>query len=93
MAVELAADLASFPPLALAAAKRLLSEGVTVDLATAVHLERSTVATLFDSEDRVEGHRRVRGEASAALPGLLTASQCPRNRGGRFSLNERTPSA
>lgn len=54
VAVELAADLASLPPLALAAAKRLLSDGVTVDLATAVDLERSTVATL-DSEDRVEG--------------------------------------
>jgi enoyl-CoA hydratase len=54
-AVALAADLAVLPPLALAAAKRLLGAGTGLPEATAKDLERQTVSMLFASKDRVEG--------------------------------------
>jgi enoyl-CoA hydratase len=54
-AVELATLLAALPAQALAAAKRLVDEGVDMPLATAVTFERETVAHLFDTTDRVEG--------------------------------------
>jgi enoyl-CoA hydratase len=54
-AVELAARLAALPPLALAAAKRLLAAGPMLALPAAIALERSTVSALFDTDDRVEG--------------------------------------
>jgi enoyl-CoA hydratase len=52
---DLAARLAALPPLALAAAKRLLAPGVGLPEAAAVDLERQTVSMLFGTEDRVEG--------------------------------------
>ena len=56
-AVSLAARLAMLAPLALAAAKRLVDDGASMPLASAVALERETVAMLFGTEDRVEGVR------------------------------------
>ncbi len=54
-AMDLAAHLATLPPLALAAAKRLLAAGVGLPEAAAVDLERQTVSMLFGTEDRAEG--------------------------------------
>jgi enoyl-CoA hydratase len=54
-AVTMATGLASLPPLALAAAKRLLSAGSAVPFDAAVDLERQTVSMLFGTDDRVEG--------------------------------------
>jgi enoyl-CoA hydratase len=54
-AMELATRLAALPAQALAAAKRLVDEGVDMPLAAAVTFERETVAHLFDTADRVEG--------------------------------------
>jgi enoyl-CoA hydratase len=54
-AVALAEVRASRPPLALAAAKRLLADGRHLPLDAALELERATVAGLFASQDRVEG--------------------------------------
>ena len=56
-ALALAASLSSLPPLALAAAKRLVDEGAAMPLRSAITLERETVAMLFGTEDRVEGVR------------------------------------
>jgi enoyl-CoA hydratase len=52
---ELAGSLASGPPMALAAAKRLVDEGVELPFDTAVGLERDAVAMLFATDDRREG--------------------------------------
>jgi enoyl-CoA hydratase len=54
-ACELAAHLATRPPLALAAAKRLVDDGVTMPFDAAVTFERETVSKLFATQDRVEG--------------------------------------
>ena len=54
-AVALGARLASMPPLALAAAKRLVDRGALLPLDAAITLERETVSMLFATEDRVEG--------------------------------------
>ena len=52
-ALALATKLAALPPLALAAAKRLVDE----PLDSAIALERTTVSMLFGTDDRVEGVR------------------------------------
>jgi enoyl-CoA hydratase len=54
-AVALAARLAELPPLALAAAKRLLGAGPALPEPAAIELERQTVSLLFASGDRAEG--------------------------------------
>ena len=54
-AIELAAQLAAMPGLALAAAKRLVDEGATMPLDVAVTFERETVSMLFGTDDRAEG--------------------------------------
>jgi enoyl-CoA hydratase/carnithine racemase len=54
-AVSLASRLAALPPLALAAAKRLLAAGVGLPESAAVDLERQTVSMLFGTADRAEG--------------------------------------
>lgn len=56
-AVAIATELATLPPLALAAAKRLLDEGTSMPLHGAVLFERETVSTLFSTDDRAEGIR------------------------------------
>ena len=53
--LELARSLATGPPMALAAAKRLVDEGVELPFGTAVGLERDAVAMLFTTDDRKEG--------------------------------------
>jgi enoyl-CoA hydratase len=53
--LELARSLAGGPPMALAAAKRLVTDGVELPFDTAVGLERDAVAMLFTTADRREG--------------------------------------
>ncbi len=54
-AERLARDLAAGPPLAHAAAKRLVHEGVVLPLAEAITLEREVVAGLYATGDAREG--------------------------------------
>ena len=54
-AMDLAGKLAAGAPLALAAGKRLIDEGLPMDLDAAIAYERETVSVLFCSRDRVEG--------------------------------------
>jgi enoyl-CoA hydratase len=56
-AVELAAQLANGPALALAAAKRLVDNGRSMPLSAAIAYERETVSMLFGSADGIEGVR------------------------------------
>ena len=53
--LELARSLATGPPKAMAAAKRLVDDGVELPFDTAVGLEREVVALLFATADREEG--------------------------------------
>ena len=54
-AMDLAGKLAAGAPLALAAGKRLIDEGLPMDLDAAIAYERETVSVLFCSRDRAEG--------------------------------------
>jgi enoyl-CoA hydratase/carnithine racemase len=54
-ALDLAATLAGGPPRALAAAKRLVDEGVEQSLKAGIELERRVVSDLFETPDRAEG--------------------------------------
>jgi enoyl-CoA hydratase len=54
-AMGLAAEIAAMPPLAVAAAKRLVDEGAMLSLRDAVTFERETVTVLFATQDRHEG--------------------------------------
>ena len=54
-ALQEATSLAAGPPLALAAAKRLVQEGGALPFAASIDLEREVVSALFDTADRVEG--------------------------------------
>jgi len=54
-ACELAERIASGPPAAIAAAKRLVDIGGELSLEAGITLERETVSMLFASADRVEG--------------------------------------
>ncbi len=58
--------------MALAAAKRLVDEGIELPFDTAVGLEREVVAMLFATADRDEGVRGVPREAPADLHRSLT---------------------
>jgi enoyl-CoA hydratase len=53
--LQLAKTMAALPAQALAAAKRLVDQGVDMPLTAAVTLERETVSTLFGTDDRAEG--------------------------------------
>jgi len=55
VARELAARLAALPPLAIAAAKRLVRDGTALPLDEALLLEREAEIELFDTADRAEG--------------------------------------
>lgn len=54
-ALGLAARLAAGAPLALAAGKRLVDQGLGLDLAAAIGYERESVGRLFGTADRAEG--------------------------------------
>jgi len=56
-AVAMARKFAAGPPLALAAAKRAIDEGLDGDLATGLALESELFAELFDTEDQKTGMR------------------------------------
>jgi enoyl-CoA hydratase/carnithine racemase len=56
-AVAMARKFAAGPPLALAAAKRAIDEGLDGDLATGLALESELFAGLFDTEDQKTGMR------------------------------------
>ena len=68
-AIALATKLAALPPLALAAAKRLVDEGAAMPLSGAIAFERQTVSLLFASEDRVEGVRAFLEKRPARFKG------------------------
>jgi len=68
-AVAVADQLAVLPPLALAAAKRLLATGPELALDEAIALERSEVAALFDTKDRLEGFSAFRARRPPAFTG------------------------
>ena len=56
-AVAMARKFTEGPPLALAAAKRAIDEGLDGDLATGLQLETRLFAELFDTEDQKTGMR------------------------------------
>jgi enoyl-CoA hydratase len=56
-AVELAGRVAAGPALALSAAKRLVDNGRSMPLSSAIAYERETVSMLFGSADGIEGVR------------------------------------
>jgi enoyl-CoA hydratase/carnithine racemase len=56
-AVAMARKFAAGPPLALAAAKRAIDEGLDVDLPAGLELESRLFAELFDTEDQQIGMR------------------------------------
>jgi enoyl-CoA hydratase len=66
---KVAAALAAGAPLALAAGKRLIHAGRSMDLANGVALERETVAGLFGTHDREEGLRSFRERTAPQFSG------------------------
>jgi enoyl-CoA hydratase len=68
-AEQLAAVLAAGAPLALAAGKQLVDDGVEMGLDAAVRLERETVAGLFGTEDREIGLQAFRRRTPPAFVG------------------------
>jgi enoyl-CoA hydratase/carnithine racemase len=68
-AEELAASLATMPPLALAAAKRLVTLGASLDLDAAITFERETVGVLFGTNDGREGRQAFLEKRGASFTG------------------------
>jgi enoyl-CoA hydratase len=68
-ALTLASRLASLPPLALAAAKRLVDHGRELSLDAAIVFERETVSGLFGTEDRAEGVAAFLEKRAASFKG------------------------
>lgn len=70
-AVAMARKLAAGPPLALAAAKRAIDEGIDLPLQEGLALESRLFAQLFDSEDQKAGMRSFleQGPGKAAFVG------------------------
>jgi len=70
-AVAMARRFAAGPPLALAAAKRAIDEGLDGDLDTGLALESRLFAELFDTEDQTTGMRSFleQGPGKAAFRG------------------------
>jgi enoyl-CoA hydratase len=68
-ATELAQRLAAGPPLAFAAAKRLLDDGLEMPLDQAIVFERETVAHLFATDDAREGVEAFLNKRTAVFRG------------------------
>ncbi|MGY1842196.1 enoyl-CoA hydratase/isomerase family protein [Modestobacter sp. SYSU DS0875] len=70
-AVAMARKFAAGPPLALAAAKRAIDEGLDGSLAAGLQLESRLFAELFDTEDQAAGMRSFleRGPGKATFTG------------------------
>ena len=68
-ALGLAGSLAAGAPLALAAGKRLIDEGLPMDLDAAIGYERETVSVLFSSRDRAEGLEAFRARRPGEFRG------------------------
>ncbi len=68
-ALRLADVLAAGPPLAHAAAKRLVREGAGLPLPDAIALEREVVAELFGTDDATEGVTAFREKRAARFAG------------------------
>ena len=68
-AMRLAGSLAAGAPLALAAGKRLIDEGLPMDLDAAIGYERETVSVLFSSRDRAEGLEAFRARRPGEFRG------------------------
>lgn len=66
-AMELASALAAGPRHAMAAAKRVIDEGVDRDLAAALRGEQQAFASLFGGHDQVEGMRAFIDKATPAF--------------------------
>jgi enoyl-CoA hydratase/carnithine racemase len=54
-ALELAAEIAALPPLAVAQIKEVMLAGADLPLESALTLERKAFQLLFDSQDQKEG--------------------------------------
>jgi enoyl-CoA hydratase len=68
-AQETAAKIASKGPLAVAASKRVMLHGETLDMATACELEAQTFAGLFGSEDQRGGMKAFLEKTKATFQG------------------------
>lgn len=68
-AEALAGRVARGAPLALASGKRLIDDGLTMDLQAAIRYEREAVAVLFGTEDRLEGLKAFRDRRQADFRG------------------------
>lgn len=68
-ALSLAADLASRPPLAVAAAKKLIARSFEVPLADGLQQERDAFHELFGTADRTEGMRAFAEKRSPVWKG------------------------
>jgi enoyl-CoA hydratase len=69
-AEKLAAGLTAGAPLALAAGKRLVDQGLAMSLETAIAYERETVSVLFSTEDRIEGLNAFRERRPGEFRGV-----------------------
>ncbi|MET9909048.1 enoyl-CoA hydratase/isomerase family protein [Streptomyces sp. NPDC006476] len=69
-AEKLAGGLTAGAPLALAAGKRLIDQGLAMSLETAIAYERETVSVLFCTEDRIEGLKAFRERRPGAFRGV-----------------------
>jgi enoyl-CoA hydratase len=68
-AEELAAVLAAGAPLALAAGKHVIDDGIEMTLDAAIRLERETVTGLFGTADREIGLQAFRSRSTPAFTG------------------------
>ena len=68
-ALALAGQLAAGAPQALAVGKRLVNQGLEMNLAAAIGYERKSVAMLFGTADRAAGHAAFRARRAPVFTG------------------------